>query len=301
MIDDYSFYLLFVKRLCESGETPHTHKSTNIHLSQAFGKGTTALNINEAIINEATAFVRTVSAGYSSSRASDAMTQLATSTMGSTTPESEAIPSQRSRPNSNASRTPSQTATGTLRVRGSLDFAIQQAWLLADPGGGHVQGARGLEVDLGAHVLQMEHAPGEDDWEENLVTCVLGDKASYGYSPAPRRQFHAPHNEQPRSIHEEKDTEGSDDEQPQLTTAAAADNKDATPPNPDRYKATTQYLRRWRPRRKGAWQGANGRKGATRARHPVQLSHDLHSALWGQRARAEACGTDTHYCRQAPR
>ena len=230
MIDDYSFYLLFVKRLCESGETPHTHKSTNIHLSQAFGKGTIALNINEAIINEATAFVSTVSAGYSSSRASDAMTQLATSTMGSTTPESEAIPSQRSRPNSSNLRTPSQTATGTLRVRGSLDFAIQQAWSLADLGGGHVQGARGLEVDQGAHVLQMEHAPCEDDWEENLVTCVLGDKASYGYSPAPRRRFHAPHNEQPRSIHEEKDTEGSDDEQPQLTTAAAADNKDATPP-----------------------------------------------------------------------
>ena len=205
------------------------------HLSQALGKGPVALNINEATINEATAIVPprlqneiTVSAGYSSSRASDAMTQPATSTKGSTTPESEAICSPRSRPNSSHSRTPSQPATGTLRVRGSLDFAIQQAWALAEPGGGHVQGARGLEVDLGAHVLQMEHAPGEDDWEENLVTCVLGDKVSYGYSPV--RRIHAQHTEQPRSIHKEKETGGSDDEQPELTTAAAAGKTDAPPP-----------------------------------------------------------------------
>jgi hypothetical protein len=164
----------------------------------------------------------TASAGYSSSRASDAMTQPATSTKGSTTPESEAIRSPRSRPNSSHSRTPSQPATGTLRVRGSLDFAIQQAWASADPGGGHVQGARGLEVDLGAHVLQMEHAPGEDDWEENLVTCVLGDKASYGYSPV--RRIPAQHTEQPRSIHKED----SDDEQP----PAAAAGKTDVPPRP---------------------------------------------------------------------
>ena len=218
-------------RECKDTRT-HTHKSSNTHPSQAFGKGPIALNISEATINEATAIVpprlqneSTASAGYSSSRASDAMTQPATSTKGSTTPESEAICSPRSRPNSSHSRTPSQPATGTLRVRGSLDFAIQQAWALAEPGGGHVQGARGLEVDLGAHVLQMEHAPGEDDWEENLVTCVLGDKASYGYSPV--RRIPAQHTEKPRSIHKED----SDDEQPQLTTAAAAGKTDV-PPRP---------------------------------------------------------------------
>ena len=164
---------------------------------------------------------------YSSSHASDAMTQPATSTKESNTPQDDAAHSPRSSPSSRPqSRTPSRPATGTLRMRGSLDPVVQEAWASAVPGGGHMQGAVRLEDRLQKAREAQALLTEDEDWEEDMVIRLLGEEDAYGYSPV--RRSHGPL-KQPleQTISEEQDSEtDSVFDQTQPTVAVAPGGED---------------------------------------------------------------------------